>query len=227
MRMKIVAILLMLAAPATLMATSIRIPGPYPWSMATDSGEFLFVMTVESDHWASKWEGWGDERVNRMKYLHNTYSASGLYRNDGSTEPLWIFEGYLDGYSVILLDDGEHMVVPGGVDGSAVSFYRSGKLTRTWRVEELVKFSGGYKTRWDSELAQYRVRTLEGYEYTFDGKTGELVDSAFCWDWDSRLLRYAVHIAAFVTILGGSMWLIRRFRRRRIDASTASTKISA
>ena len=69
------------------------------------------------------------------------YPVSGLYRNDGSLEPLWSVPWY--SFSVAVADDGEHLVRYGPWPSStaelAVAFYRRGELIRAYRIDELVR----------------------------------------------------------------------------------------
>jgi hypothetical protein len=229
--MRVLALILLSAFPGFLFADSIV--DPYPWSEESPSGEYVFVMLPEGNMWRDGWAP-GDH-LDEMNEVYSSYSMSGLYRNDGSTEPLWTFEGYL--YSAYIMDDGRHMVVPAAwatdMQSRAVAFYRDGELLRYWSVGELVHFRYIHPhsvshfmwqedRRWDAWDAEYTILTMEGFRYTFDATTGEMKSSEFQWNSRSLLLRWGVGLLAVLTTVLGTVWLIRRFRRLSVDASTES-----
>src|SRR5262249_28255328 len=143
-------------------------------------GKYVFVMiapiTVEEDVRQVI-----EEAAARIREIRRLYTRSGMYRNDGSAEPLWTVDWYA--HSVELTPDGVHLIRLGpwawlrddktpDLDVEAVSFFASGRLLRTYRVGELVDDPGRMKRsvshyRWEQE-----GRVSGEFEYTittFDG----------------------------------------------------------
>ena len=135
----------------------------------------------------------GDAALVSMSTSHFTYSqsirsstgepypASGLYRNDGSVEPLWTVEWFADG--AILSADGVHLVRLGpwasSYDDLAVAFYRSGELLKAYSIADLVAdprslFHSVSHFFWSSSIAldedahELTVATLSGETYRFN-----------------------------------------------------------
>src|SRR5688500_3455468 len=73
----------------------------------TADGKFVFVMlapqTLEDE---LKSHGTEDAK-NAVTAIRNVYKKSGLYKNDGSAEPLWTVDWYAP---VTVLSDGEHLI---------------------------------------------------------------------------------------------------------------------
>ncbi|MEZ5991418.1 MAG: hypothetical protein R3E76_03600 [Planctomycetota bacterium] len=226
--------MLLLSLPGYLFADSIV--RPFPWSIESASGQYVFVMLPEGDLWRE--DGTPERLMDKKHDVYSSYSVSGLYRNDGSTDPLWAFDGYL--YSAHILDDGRHLIAPAvwasDMDSRAVAFYREGELLRYWRVRDLVHFKYIHPhsishfnwqedASWDAQEAEYTILTMEGYRYTFDPTTGEMKASDFQWDSASLLLRWcAVSFVASLIALG-SIYSVRRFRKRHLDASMGSATL--
>ncbi len=116
------------------------------------------------------------------------YPASGLYRNDGSVEPLWTVDWF---GGAIVSTDGVHLVRTGPKWESsyhhvlAVGFYRSGQLLKAYSVADLVAdpqdlphsvshFSWEREIALDEEAGQLYVATLSGEEYYFNLSDGEI-----------------------------------------------------
>ena len=115
------------------------------------------------------------------------YSQSGLYQNNGSTNPLWTVDWYA--YDVKPLSDAVHLVRPGpwasAYNDPAVSFYKNGSLLRTHTVNELVAdpkslphsvshFEWRKETKLDDDKKRYRIVTLSGERYRFNVTTGRI-----------------------------------------------------
>ena len=122
------------------------------------------------------------------------YPASGLYRNDGSVEPLWTVDWF---GGAIVSTDGVHLVRTGRKTGLfyftggssyhqlAVGFYRSGQLLKTYSVADLVAdpqdliYTASH-VFWeraialDEEAGQLYLATLSGEEYYFNLSDGEI-----------------------------------------------------
>jgi hypothetical protein len=92
--------------------------------------EYIFVMLGRSDSYL------GSAPDPDIRAL---YSQAGLYRNDGSTEPLWTVDWYGSG---ILISDSVHFVRKGTMsffdDQLALAFYRNGEELAWYSVFDLV-----------------------------------------------------------------------------------------
>ena len=113
------------------------------------------------------------------------YELSGLYRNDGSTIPLWTVDWYAR--ETYLSNDGQFLVRvdswPGDERQLAVAFYDRGKLLRQYAAADLVTRPADLPRsvshlRWlataslDSDAKAFRVTTLERQEHLFDVVSG-------------------------------------------------------
>ena len=121
--------------------------------------------------------------------LSKEYPKSGLYRNDGSTIPLWTVDWSgrdADG-SVILSSDGIHMVREGpwarGPEEEAVTFFSRGKELQSYCVSDLVTFPfllphtishlfWRKRIDIDERKSTLVVTTLHAESYVFDLETG-------------------------------------------------------
>jgi hypothetical protein len=120
------------------------------------------------------------------------YPASGLYRADGPPEPLWTVDWYAHEGEVFLGADGEFVARlgpwpgRGDYDELAVAFYRNGKMTKSYRVSDLVKnlealpqseshYQWHGDVFFDPEQLRLSVATIPGMTYLFDVKTGAVL----------------------------------------------------
>jgi hypothetical protein len=121
------------------------------------------------------------------------YEASGLYRNDGSTAPLWTVHWYAHATETYLASDGRFLVrtesLPGSYGGLAVAFYDRGRLLADYVVTDLVNrpeelphsvshFRWLASATLDDAAKAFRIRTLERNRYTFDITTGREAGTA-------------------------------------------------
>lgn len=60
---------------------------PRPFKELSPDEEYVFVMLVPERHGSAAW--FDRRRAEEYRHIQETYPQSGLYRNDGSTEPLW------------------------------------------------------------------------------------------------------------------------------------------
>jgi hypothetical protein len=127
---------------------------PHSHQTATADGKFVFVMlapqTVEEEIKAYGTE----EAKNAVVAIRNVYKKSGLYKNDGSAEPLWTVDWYAP---VTVLSDGEHLIrwgQPGleqyrnkvdrktreitdnDLKQEALSIFAKGKLVREFKIAD-------------------------------------------------------------------------------------------
>jgi hypothetical protein len=202
-----------LAGPAPALAFR---PAPQrSYKKPSPDGRYVFVML--SPHEA---EGGEQDRA-----LREAYPRSGLYRNDGSNEPLWTVSWYAYPSCVEVASDGTHLVRRGNrgwlMGSEAFSLYAHGQLVRAYTVGQLVaapwllsKGGEGPKYDWvgwtefDDATMSYTVRTKDGNRWVFDVRTGEVVSA-------SRPLRalYIVGSLAVLTLAGATLWSRRRAGR--------------
>jgi hypothetical protein len=197
-------------------------------------GEYVFVMIapkpVEED---GKWEA--EERVQEIKRIRASYTASGLYRNDGSRTPLWTVDWYA--YEVYPASDGVHLVRPGlsrlwsplDCGDSAVEFYARGKRLCRYKIRELVDvprllISYSVSAKWraeeefDDKTLRYSVRTVQGERFVFDAATGDMLEGSRLAAW-ARSGGVFVALCALVLIA-----LVYRWRHRRRKIRTRMVK---
>lgn len=118
------------------------------------------------------------------------YPAPGLYRNDGSIEPLWTVDWYA--HQVYLSDDGVHLVRMGpwasSLNDLAVAFYTRGKLIKDYTIESLLSdptaimrtvshFMWKNNVVFDAATHQLTIETLSKDKHIFDITTGSLISS--------------------------------------------------
>ena len=118
-------------------ASATTIAPPSDYAIVTANGQFIFVMLLnESEHTF----GEGANRFcfcNVVSEWRAKYPQSGLYKNDGSTQPLWTV-GWYD-TSVDVSSDGRHLLRWGGVFGQFLTFYEDGKPIKGYWIEQLVR----------------------------------------------------------------------------------------
>jgi hypothetical protein len=106
--------------------------GPVSYTMTTPDGQYIFAMDATGD-------ATGREHLSVPQFI---YAQSGMYKNDGSTTPLWTV-GWV-GYAMPV---DEHTVIRQGrwprsedPDSEALSFFRDGALVKTYSVGDLIYF---------------------------------------------------------------------------------------
>ena len=160
-------------------------------------------------------------QLERTKELRTKYSRSGLYRNDGSSTPLWTVDWYSqsvaissDGVNLSSLNDG----TVSGLSVEALTFYENGEEIRRYIVGDLVRsikeLSLGFEGYWwlegfafddDNTLV---VTLVNKDRFSFDIRTGNIIRI----ERDPRKLYvgFLVGIALLLLIIGG--WIVvRRF----------------
>lgn len=150
---------------------------PRDYAKETENGQYIFVMLAPPERWVSK-----------DAELRKTYRTSGLYRNDGSTAPLWTVYWY--SFSVYPSSDGRHIVRMGpwasSVDQLALAFYESGKELKSYLIRDLIKDQSKLKHTvshffWQKELKfndkenTILIKTQDDQTYLFSVKTGEIL----------------------------------------------------
>lgn len=205
---------------------------PWSYKQVAPGDQFVFVMIVPGPVEAEVVH-WNEKTAAEVRAVRRRYTRTGMYRNDGSTDPLWVVDWYA--YGVHLAPDGVHLIRPGpwaslrddraapDLDVEAVSFFADGRLLRTYRVGELVDAPGGFGRsvshyQWQKEGRlvgefEYLITTLDGNRFVFDVRTGDVVSASrmarvYRWGW-------WVTLGAAAGAVG--YWLIRR--RRRVEAA--------
>jgi hypothetical protein len=198
-------------------AASAYKPAP-PRTYATESpdGRHVFVMISPLSE-ARDLEIWNEETQNRIRAIRGKFPGSGMYRNDGTSEPLWTVDWYA--YSVDVPSGGDYVVrYTTGGDGwgkqPALAFYQRGALLRAYEIGDLITIPtlidhGDWREQrtLDDAGRLVHVTTELGDRYVFDVQTGEIV-SRF------RPVRYAI-VGTGLTVVVVAIWLVKRHRRRR------------
>ena len=199
-------------------------PAP-PASHATTSpdGQHVFVilshetMKEELTRFNEQWQP-------KIRAIREKWSKSGMYRNDGSTEPLWTVDWHA--YQVDVPSGGEYVVryTSGGYywkSNPAVAFYRRGELLRSYEIGDLVSVPfvidhGDWLAdhTLDDSAGTVRVNSETGDRFVFDVRTGEIVSSF-------RLVRVVVIAVLGLAVLGGAAWVRRR--RQSLKKRTSHT----
>jgi len=150
---------------------------PRDYTKMTENGEYVFVMLAPPEKWVQKDLG-----------LRKTYKESGLYKNDGSTTPLWTVYWY--SFSVYPSSDGKHVIRMGpwatSVDDLALAFYENGKPLKQYLIKDLVKdqlklrytvshFFWNSGSRFNDKEGTMSLTTADGQTYLFSVKTGEIL----------------------------------------------------
>ena len=151
------------------------------------------------------------------------YQVSGLYRNDGSTTPLWTVDWYA--HSVFVFSDGNHLVREGpwatSSSDEALTFFSSGKEIRSYKIKDLEDLPWLLPHtvshfRWlktadvnDSDRT-LTVVTFLWDKYVFDAATGGIVSSR-------RPTRLALGALALIVVIA-VLLLLKRARRRDVVA---------
>ena len=166
------------------LALALSLAPPCSYTQATPDGRHVFVMIspLTPEEEASSWE---EPFASEIRVLRRTYKESGLYRTDGTADPLWTVDWYCSGVKV--LSDGVHLVrlTSWASDGEeAVAFFARGRKIRSYTVEELMLFpalkSGPFWTdesSLDDSNARYEISTVLGERYVFDVTTGAILSS--------------------------------------------------
>ncbi|MCY2989796.1 MAG: hypothetical protein NTY19_18265 [Planctomycetota bacterium] len=165
------------------------------WRIPSQDGRYLLVMVsphaVDED--ASR-----QTREAEVREIRKTYKQSGLYRNDGSSEPLWTIPYHIPDYKVYIAPDGEHLVIAMEYWGHTISniprggvvfFYRKGEALASYRDHELIRcfalkwmanslFNRGIDCKeasFNPQSLTYTVTTSQSEEVVFDVTTGTIV----------------------------------------------------
>jgi hypothetical protein len=192
---------------------------PYSYRQVSPDGQYVLVMVAPVSSEEDP-EGWNEDLADDIREIRRLYTRSGLYRNDGSAEPLWTVDWYA--HRVDIASDGVHLVRHGPWASStkqeALSFFAAGVLLRSYRIRDLVDnpllmrrsvshFFWEKKGRFDDAGLEYHLKTMDGNRFTFDLRSGEIVSA-------SRPAR-AVLLGGAVLALGVGFLVWRVLKRRR------------
>jgi hypothetical protein len=157
---------------------------PSDYTITTVNRRYIFVMLASYNgcYCPDVGEVYKDEEIRR------TYAQSGLYRNDGSTTPLWTVDWYA--YGAAVSSDGQHLVRygyrAGNTGGLAFAFYEEGRQIAVYRKDQLLLFPPPLpysalnvnwveETSFDDQQGLFTIKTLEGAQYVFDMATGQAI----------------------------------------------------
>ena len=192
---------------------------PFSYKSLSPDGHFVFVM-IGSHSAEEEPKHWIDPRSAEIKAIRDKWTTSGMYRNDGSTTPLWTVDWY--SYEVDVPPGGEYVIRyrSEGLErnpGPALGFYRNGELVRGYEIAELMSLpflanrgSWVSEHRLSDDSRTVTVETEAGDRYVFDVQTGEMLERF-------RPIRYVVVSTVVLGVLG-LVWWFRRRRRRRVPA---------
>jgi hypothetical protein len=178
---------------------------PRNYVKETGNGKYLFVMLAPD-----RWGEYGSREIKK-------YPASGLYRNDGSTDPLWTVAWY--SHEVYPSSDGRHLVEMGpwasDIDQLAVAFHRDGELIKAYAIRDLVLDTSKLKRTvshffwraaldYDDKNGILSLGTTDDRHYRFSVRTGEILPAEKGPGSEPRpevrtILRKPVEIVATIT----------------------------
>jgi hypothetical protein len=202
---------------------------PYSYKQVSPGGNFVFIMLSPRSA-EEEMRSWNEATKQEIRAIRQVYSKSGLYRNDGSANPLWTVDWYA--FAVKLSSDGVHLVRHGpwasSLDQEAISFFANGNLLREYQISELVSakrllphtashFSWCKESAFDDARTEYTVSTYDGNRFIFDVRTGEISSS-------SSLMEYgfgALAIVGTITIII-VVWPLARLRAKKISRANAA-----
>ena len=193
---------------------------PYSYRIVAPGGQYVFVMMGLSR--AEEGYGLSPAAAADAREIHRTYTRSGMYRNDGSTDPLWTVDGYIDRHRVEVASDGIHLIRrgfwPQHPDQEAISFFANSTLLQSYTVRELVNdpdkiirsVSGRMwwegAGRFDNALMEYTQETGDGNRFVFDVRTGKIVSEFRA----AQLTPVGWWAAAAAVAAGVAAWLVWR-----------------
>jgi hypothetical protein len=178
---------------------------PHSRKEVTGGGKYVFVMLAPQPV-EEEIKSYGNEDAkNAVIAMRNVYKQSGLYKNDGSAEPLWTVDWY---GPVTVLSDGEHLVrwgQPGleqfrdkvdrktreitenDMKQEAISIFAKGKLVREFKVADFADDRKALKMsvtmllwrkehKLDEAKKQLELVTNDGNRVRIDIATGKILE---------------------------------------------------
>lgn len=160
---------------------------PSTYEVVSPDQKFVFVM-IPPYALDEELKTWNEEYGEKVRQIRSVRSVSGMYLNDGSSEPLWTVSWYAFGTEIF--SDGVHVVRHGPwasrFSDEAISFFEKDKLLKTYRVSDLVMdrrrvertvshFFWSEESRLEDGALRYTLWTADRRCYVFDVTTGEIV----------------------------------------------------
>lgn len=180
-------LLLIMLMPLPAFADTEAMPRSYAAPSANN--RFLFVMIapieIESD---GIYEGDGNKKESQR--VRAKYPSSGMYLNDGSTNPLWTVDWYA--HSVLVASDGNHIIRRGrwatALTDEAFTIFKQNKVVRSYQIGDLVDTElllphTAHHFQWEEAMAldDYNhtlfVSTISKERYIFDLYTDKTISS--------------------------------------------------
>jgi len=203
-----------------------------PVSFKQDSADGRFVLVMVSPLSLEDDLRYAREREPERRAIRDRYTESGLYRNDGSTTPLWTIGYCSPTCEAFISPDGKHVVLFSddwlSSHGHVVTFLDYGTVLASYTQEDLWQTMPSMKWKhlvrsfrspdaeaaFDATALTLTLRTEAGELFVFDAATGTIARQATPWP-----MYFALSSAApiFVLAAGGAFFLM--WRKRRIAGS--------
>jgi hypothetical protein len=174
------------------------IASPYTFKEVSENGKFVFVM-LAPESMNEELKGYNEKHQKVIRDIRERYIKSGMYRNDGTNNPLWTVDWYA--YGIVLGNDGVHAIqysrLPGlenqghlatkkDLEQKAFSIFSKGKLIRSFKISELVDdpallevsvshFHWVRKGKINDDQHRYEIDTYDGNHVTIDLETGAIL----------------------------------------------------
>jgi hypothetical protein len=185
-------------------ADSIARPSSYREKSPDEKLVFVMIPpeTTLEDELERYNDGPGRARKDEIRSIRTKYTKSGLYRNDGSVEPLWTVDAGWYRSSVFVPSDGIHLIASGGwatranqrvpvvtkddLKQVAFSIYARGKLVHEVTIADFVDrpehlqcsvshFFWCEESRLNDKNGHLVVTTLDDNYVVFDFKSGKVL----------------------------------------------------
>ena len=203
------------------------------WTKGSDDGRFLLVMIApvttgeELESLSSSRSLDAEQTLREVAAIRARYSQRGLYRNDGSTQPLWTMSFQSEFFEAFVAPDGRHVVLTStswrDTYGDVISFYDRGSLLESYGIDELVRAMPSMKWRvrvrplapsanvaFDVKVMTCTLKTSSDEIFHFDMTTGKVIGSSSPWP-----LYFASAIGFPVLTVAALLLAIAWFRVRR------------
>lgn len=162
---------------------------PSDYTVVSGNGQYILVMLADNAKGAYNQRGHTIPEAS----IRAKYSQAGLFKNDGSTTPLWTVDWY--SFSVELSSDGQHLVQYGpwawsdNYDELALAFHENGKLLTGYSVSDLVANPSDLPhtvshyfwlkdASFDDARSELLIETHTGEKYVFDVRTGQVISGS-------------------------------------------------
>lgn len=180
-----------------------KVGPPSTYKVTSADGKYVFVMLspLPAEQELARYN---EDHQKVVKAIRDAYARSGLYRNDGSKDPLWTVDWY--GRVVWIASDGVHVVRHGepadleearqqkprsitanDLKQEAISIFARGKLLRRFSIGELVDdpkrltmsvshFMWLKQARLIDDKKQLEVTTHDGNRILIDLPTAKILE---------------------------------------------------